>query len=94
MLEPENNMIELAVKIADLLVDCPSEYDAQAACGIAREITELRVRKISFGRVDHRLAQTGFPRSKSCHTNGPPTGDLPPVISWLTKAAKAAAVTS
>lgn len=56
MLEPEKKVIELAVKIADLLADCSSVQDAQAACGIAREIAELRVRKISFGRVDHRLA--------------------------------------
>jgi hypothetical protein len=56
MLEPEKKVIELAEKIADLLAECPSVHDAQAACGIAREIAELRVRKISFGRVDHRLA--------------------------------------
>ena len=61
MLEPEKKVIELAEKIADLLAECPSEHDAQAACGIAREIAELRVRKISFGRVDHRLAQHRTP---------------------------------
>ena len=57
MLEPEKKVIELAEKIADLLAESPSVHDAQAACAIAREIAELRVRKISFGRVDHRLAE-------------------------------------
>ena len=60
MLEPEKKVIELAVKIADILAECPSVHDAQAACGIAREITELRTRKISFGRVDHCLAENGL----------------------------------
>jgi hypothetical protein len=61
MLEPEKKVMELATKIADLLAECPSEHDAQAACGIAHEIAQLRVRKISFGRVDHRLAENRFP---------------------------------
>lgn len=60
MLEPEKKVIELAVKIADILADCPSVHDAQAACSIACEIAKLRVRKISFGRVDHRLAENSL----------------------------------
>lgn len=56
MLEPEKKVIELAVKIADLIAEY-SVHDAQAVYGIVREIAELRTRKVSFGRVDHRLTQ-------------------------------------
>jgi hypothetical protein len=60
MLDPEKKVIELAVRIADLLAEGSSVHDAQTACGLAREIAELRVRKISFGGVDHRLAKNSF----------------------------------
>jgi hypothetical protein len=55
MLEKAKGIIDLAVKIAHLLVEYQSVHDADTACTIAEEIAALRVRKNSFGRFDHRL---------------------------------------
>jgi hypothetical protein len=47
MLQTQNEILELAVKIAALLKDHPNVYEAKTACSIAQELVSFDIDKQS-----------------------------------------------
>jgi len=50
----QEDVFNLAQRIADLLIAHPNPYEAEAACGMAKELAKCRAEQWPFMAKEHR----------------------------------------